>query len=104
MDKSQGWQVSATFPEAGSNVVEQLRYADSKVWINDGQYFGGVTPEAWNFFVGGYQPAQKWLKDRRGQRLDFAAIRHYEEIIHALGATLRLMQEIDALPLPWRAQ
>ncbi len=103
MDKSQGWQVSATFPEAGSNVVEQLRYADSKVWINDGQYFGGVTPEAWNFFVGGYQPAQKWLKDRHGQRLDFAAIRHYEEIIYALCATRRLMQEIDALPLPWAA-
>ena len=84
-------------------MVEQLRHDGERVWINDGQCFGGVSPEAWNFFIGGYQPAQKWLKDRRGQRLDFAAIRHYEEIIYALCATRRLMQEIDALPLPWAA-
>ncbi|WP_223271933.1 type ISP restriction/modification enzyme [Algoriphagus ratkowskyi] len=25
-----------------------------------------TIPEvAWNFYIGGYQPAQKWLKDRR---------------------------------------
>lgn len=103
MEGSAGWSVGATFPYAGSNVVEQLRHDGERVWINDGQCFGGVSPEAWNFFIGGYQPAQKWLKDRRGQRLDFAAIRHYEEIIYALCATRRLMQEIDALPLPWAA-
>lgn len=47
------------------------------------------------------EPAQKWLKDRCGSKLDFGAIRHYEEIVYALGATARLMSEIDSLPLPW---
>ena len=102
MDGSAAWAVSTTYPEPGANTVEQVRHDGERVWINDTQYFGGVSPEAWNFFIGGYQPAQKWLKDRRGRTLDFAAIRHYEEIIHALCATVRLMREIDALPLPWR--
>lgn len=102
MDGSAAWAVSTTYPEPGTNTVEQARHDGERVWINDTQYFGGVSPEAWNFYIGGYQPAQKWLKDRRGRTLDFAAIRHYEEIIHALCATARLMREIDALPLPWR--
>ena len=102
MDGSAAWAVGTTYPEPGTNTVEQARHDGERVWINDTQYFGNVSPEAWNFYIGGYQPAQKWLKDRRGRTLDFAAIRHYEEIIHALCATARLMREIDALPLPWR--
>ncbi|WP_183576547.1 type ISP restriction/modification enzyme [Mucilaginibacter sp. X5P1] len=23
---------------------------------------------AWLFYIGGYQPAQKWLKDRKGRK------------------------------------
>ena len=37
-----------------------------KVFINDTQYFDNVPKIAWDFFIGGYQPAQKWLKDRKG--------------------------------------
>ena len=28
------------------------------------QYFDNVPEVAWNFYIGGYQIAQKWLKDR----------------------------------------
>jgi len=27
------------------------------------QYFANVPEVAWSFYIGGYQPAQKWLKD-----------------------------------------
>ncbi|MEX2410010.1 MAG: type ISP restriction/modification enzyme, partial [Candidatus Paceibacterota bacterium] len=33
-----------------------------KVWINEKQYFGNVPKKAWEFYIGGYQPAEKWLK------------------------------------------
>lgn len=97
MHDSASWQVQATYPQAGSNAVEKLERQDDRVYINAAQYFGGVDDEAWNFFIGGYQPAQKWLKDRRGRMLDFHDIRHYEEIIHALKHTASLMSEIDQL-------
>ena len=73
-----------------------------RVYINgageSGQYFDGVSDTAWNFHIGGYQPAQKWLKDRKGRTLDWDDIRHYQKIIKILGETDRIMREI-VLPL-----
>jgi len=66
-----------------------------KVQINDEQYFGNVPLKAWNFYIGGYQPAQKWLKDRRDRTLSMEEIQHYQKIIVALMETDRLMKEID---------
>ena len=68
-----------------------------KVWINEEQYFGNVPKKAWEFYIGGYQPAEKWLKDRRDRELSIDEIRHYQKIIVALMETDRLMQEIEIL-------
>ncbi|MDO9538057.1 MAG: type ISP restriction/modification enzyme, partial [Thermoplasmata archaeon] len=84
-----------TYPEDGSNIVELLKYIDGKVWINQKQYFDKVPEVAWNFYIGGYQPAQKWLKDRKGRELSVDDIFHYQKIIVALVETERLMGEID---------
>jgi hypothetical protein len=65
------------------------------VYINEKQYFKDVPVIAWNFYIGGYQPAQKWLKDRKDRVLDFEDILHYQKIIVALTETARLMGEID---------
>jgi predicted helicase len=67
------------------------------VWINDEQYFDRVPVVAWNFYIGGYQPAQKWLKDRKGRVLNFEDILHYQKIIVALTETARIMTEIDKI-------
>jgi len=81
--KSLGWEPTNTEKTTG------------RVWINDTQYFDGVPQIAWEFYIGGYQPAQKWLKDRHGRTLSFEDILHYQKIIVALTETHRLMQEID---------
>ncbi|MBU0473930.1 MAG: DUF559 domain-containing protein [Bacteroidetes bacterium] len=66
-----------------------------RIWINDEQYFDKIPLIAWEFYIGGYQPAQKWLKDRRGRELNFEDILHYQKIIVSLFETDRLMKEID---------
>ena len=53
---------------------------------------------AWSFHIGGYQPAQKWLKDRKGRKLSFDDVRHYRKIVKILSETHRIMQE-SVLPL-----
>ncbi|MFN4000472.1 type ISP restriction/modification enzyme [Algoriphagus sp.] len=68
-----------------------------RVYINSEQYFDTVPEIAWNFYIGGYQPAQKWLKDRKGRVLDFEDIMHYQRIIKALTETDRVMGEIDGV-------
>ena len=70
-----------------------------KVWINDAQYFDGVPLVAWEFYIGGYQPAQKWLKDRRERELSFDDILHYQKIIVALTETDRIMKAVDKIEI-----
>jgi len=84
-----------TYPIDGDNKVEKISYESGKVKINQSQYFEGVAPNIWEFFIGGYQPAQKWLKDRKGKILGFEEILHYQKIIVALSKTSSLMEKID---------
>ena len=92
---SQGTPI--TYPMAGNNVMDKLRYETGRVYINATQYFENVPEIAWYFYIGGYQPAQKWLKDRKGRALSFEDIQHYQKIINALTQTDRLMREIDTV-------
>jgi predicted helicase len=88
--------LSTTFPEIGSDEVElSPEYKNGNVYINNTQYFGNVPEIAWNFYIGGYQPAQKWLKDRKGKVLTGEEIDHYQRIIVVLVETQKLMKKID---------
>jgi hypothetical protein len=75
------------------------KFANGRVFINPDQRFDGVPNVAWTFFIGGYQPAQKWLKDRRGRALSWDDVGHYQKIVKILAETDRIMKEIK-LPLP----
>jgi len=90
-------QFITTYPIAGSNIVEKLDYKDGKVYINKEQYFGDVPEMTWNFYIGGYQPAQKWLKDRKGRTLTNEDIEHYQKMIVAFVETDKIMKEIDKI-------
>ncbi|MCD6518394.1 MAG: N-6 DNA methylase [Anaerolineae bacterium] len=81
------------------NKREGLRYdrQAERVYINPTQYFAPVPLEVWEYTIGGYQVAKKWLKDRRGRLLTLDEIRTYCRIITALAHTLELQDEIDGL-------
>lgn len=83
-----------SFKGDGPGVVEQPRCADGRIWINATQYFDAVPAVAWEFFIGGYQPAQKWLKDRKGKALSFDDIKHYQLILKVLAETDRIMGQL----------
>ena len=90
------------FPCAGDNRVDQVRFeppasaAESgRVWINRDQCFEGVAPETWRFAIGGYHPAEKWLKDRKKRTLLFDDIDQYRRICAALAETRGIMGRID---------
>ena len=87
------------YPIDGDNIVTKLRYQGGKVYINETQYFNNVPQTAWEFYIGGYQPVQKWLKDRKDRKLEFDDILHYQKIIVALTETDRLMNEINKIDI-----
>lgn len=101
-----------SYPKAGSNGITtkigkkdwetlSLPFEGSgklgRIWINETQYFDNIPLTAWEFYNGSYQPAQKWLKDRRGRILDFEEILHFQKIIVALTETNRVMQKIATI-------
>ena len=91
------------FSDSGGREVTQAKWQNGAVWINRGSCFTGVEEEAWLQWIGGYQPLQKWLKDRKTRTLTSADISHYKRMVQALRRTRELMAEIDRLPLPWAA-
>ena len=86
---------ATSFDIEGDNAVSEIRFEKEKVYINKTQYFGNVPELAWNFYIGGYQPAQKWLKDRKNRTLTYDEISHYRKIIAILIETHKLMQNLD---------
>jgi predicted helicase len=86
------------FTGQGDSIVGKVKFEGNRVAINEGQGFDGVPEIAWNFYIGGYQPAQKWLKDRKGRELSFDDIKHYQKIIKILSETDRIMKTIE-MPL-----
>ena len=93
-------KLTTAYPKAGDHIVRQVKREKDKVHINKTQYFAEIPDVAWKFHIGGYQPAQKYLKDRKDRRLTDDEIDHYQKIIVALMETAKIMQKIDAhLPL-----
>ena len=96
-----------SFPIKGSNEVKAVRYQPpqrdaneghcGRAWINNQQYFEGIGPEVWSFPIGGYRPAERWLKARKDRTLDYEDIVSYSRIVGALGETGRIMGEIEKL-------
>ena len=86
------------FKGEGDAVVGKPRFEDGpdggKVWINATQHFDAAPAISWGFYIGGYQPAQRWLKDRKGRALSFEDVKHYQRILKILSETDRIMKTI----------
>lgn len=82
----------------GDGKVEKPEFRDGAVWINKHQRFENAPDISWGFYIGGYQPAQKWLKDRKGRTLDYEDVQHYQRILKILAETDRIMKTIE-MPL-----
>ncbi|AFM03645.1 putative helicase [Bernardetia litoralis DSM 6794] len=99
-----------TYPVEGNDIITtkiakkdwklfDIKNQLGRIWINETQYFDNIPLVAWEFYIGGYQPAQKWLKDRTTRKLSFKDILHYQKIIVALSETDRIMKEIDKIEI-----
>ena len=94
-----------TYPVAAqkdNNITRIRKFEETsegvgRVWINKEQYFDGVPTEAWNMIIAGYQPLDKWLKDRKDKHLTGDELLHYQKIVVALDKTIRTQERIDEI-------
>ncbi|HEX7456320.1 MAG TPA: type ISP restriction/modification enzyme [Candidatus Nanoarchaeia archaeon] len=87
------------FYGSNGNRVEKREYdaRQKRVYINSSQYFEGIDPEVWNYYIGGYQVLDKWLKDRKDHTLSSEDIKHYCKVVTVLSKTIELQKKIDEL-------
>jgi type I restriction-modification system DNA methylase subunit len=85
------------FQGKGDNKVEKVKYEQDRVYINNDQYFEGISPEIWKYQIGGYQVCDKWLKDRKGRILSLDDIKHYCKVVTAIGKTIEVQKAIDEI-------
>jgi len=81
--------------EGENDVIEEIIYRpeESRIYINSEKYFDNVKPEVWSYQIGGYQVLQKYLKDRKGRKMDDFV--HYSQMISSLSYTIEIQHEID---------
>jgi len=87
--------------QSGDNKIEKLKYdpESGHIYINDDQYFEGISNDVWGYQIGGYQVCNKWLKDRKGKRLSLDDIKHYCKVVTALKKTIEVQKAIDNIYL-----
>lgn len=90
------------FPVIGDNMAKERKYnpKEKRIYINEKQYFDNIEPEIWNYYIGGYQVLDKWLKDKigkTGKTLFPEDVIHYLKIITSLKYTIEIQKEIDKL-------
>jgi len=91
-------QTSARFQGQGEDLKIGKCWFDKetqRIYINKDYYFEGVEPEVWEYQIGGYQVMDKYLKDRKGRKMDDP--RHYIHIATAIAKTIEIQEEIDAI-------
>ncbi len=84
----------------GDNKIEKREWEKDKVWINSSQYFAPASKQVWSYFIGGYQIADKWLKDRQKRSnpyLTHDEVKTYCQVITAIMHTIIIQKEIDRL-------
>ena len=95
--RSPGEGAAVKYQGKGSDLIEKVRYDPNsgRVQINAEKYFEGITPQMWAYRIGGYAVLEKYLKDRKGRRLDDPL--RYIRIAAAIAETIRIQQELDGL-------
>lgn len=85
------------FEGQGDGQVEKPNYHEnsSRLYINKDQYFDTVEPEIWNYYIGGYQVLDKWLKERKNRILTLEDQLHFRKVITALTQTIDIQKKID---------
>ncbi|MBM2813381.1 MAG: Adenine specific methyltransferase [Ignavibacteria bacterium] len=83
--------------------VESVNFDKGKVWFNKERYFDNVPVEVWNFYIGGYQVLEKWLKERKKHEIilnpdDFG---HFRDMVNIISYTIKTMQYVDEITKDW---
>ena len=92
-------KTSSRFEGGNGDFIKKVNYdtKQKRIYINENQYFTNIEPELWNYYIGGYQVFNKWLKDRKDRNLSSEEINHFIRVTESIKKTIEIQKEIDKL-------
>jgi len=87
----------ARFMGRGDGIIRKIKFDGERIHINEIQYFEPVSEEEWNYYIGGYRVLEKWLKERKGRKIDS---KQFMKVIHAIRETIKIQDKLNSIPLP----
>jgi predicted helicase len=107
--QGQEYENLCQYLDDGDNIVIKPEYKIIKtedglkcrLFINKTQYFDNVPENVYNFYIGGYQVLDKYLKDRKNRKIDLNEIDNVKAIVKAIAFTIKQMILIDKLTKGW---
>lgn len=85
------------FNGKGDNKVTAIdfREIDKQLYINDTQYFSGVSKAMWEWEVGKNKPIQRWIKNTKDKELGLNETLEFTKICTAIKLTFEKQSEIE---------
>ena len=87
-------ELNLDIAESQNLFIDQVKYKDCKVFINTETSILGINEDVWNYYIGGYQIIDKWLKLHKGEILDFDKFNHLKKIVGIIEETIKIQQEL----------
>lgn len=82
-------------PNTADNMeIEEIRYSEGVLRINKNKCICGISPEVWEYNIGGNQVVDKWLKSHKGETLTIESFTHLENVVGLLQETIAVEREL----------
>ena len=81
--------------ESQNLLIEQVKFIDGKVLINKDTSIYGIPETVWNYYIGGYQVIDKWLKLHKNESLDYEKFNHLKKIVGIIEETIKIQKELQ---------
>lgn len=73
------------------------KYQAGRIYVSKSNYIEGVVSEVWEYCVGGFRPAEKWLADRKGMLITEQLFDEYSNVLGSIEESIQIEEAISAM-------
>ena len=73
--------------------IDIVKYENERLKINKDTSIIGINEEVWEYYIGGYQVIDKWLKSHKGELLSIDYFNHLKRIVGIIEETIKIQNE-----------
>ena len=75
-------------------LIETIKYENEILKINKDTSITGITEDIYNYYIGGYQVIDKWIKSHKGEKLTIDYFNHIKRIAGIIEETINIQKQL----------